>query len=401
MKKFIQLTGAEFKRIFSNSVVMAIFFGAPLLYGLLFGVTYKKGKIDKLSIAVVDYDRTTTSDKIIDAFNDNEYMRVAKVYAGNQQVKAGIIQQNYQAIITIPERFEADINQRRYPEITVDLNMSNILTANFASRGLQTVLATLNAGVEIETLKKQGLSPALADTRYEAFKVTYNRLFNTSGNYLNFMWPGLMGAIMQQIFLLALALVFARDFEDGYFTKLIQYSRVSLVHILLKALPFYLLGILVWGMVIFLHHGFYMSGTILNSGMLALTMMFTTACILLGMLFSIIIPNQLKATEFLMVIATPGFVLSGYTWPASGMPAILQSLGNALPLTHFLNGFRKIAIYGGTYSDIKNEMNALTWMSVIFFVLIVISLQVKIWKWAKRKSVKCTNNMLVNNDMNG
>ncbi|MDP2421381.1 ABC transporter permease [Sediminibacterium sp.] len=386
MKKFIQLSGVEFKRIFSNGVVMVIFFGAPLLYGLLFGVTYKKGKIDKLSIAVVDYDGTTTSYKIIDAFNDNEYLKVAKVYTENQQVKAGIIQQNYQAIITIPQRFEADINQRRYPEITVDLNMSNILTANFVSRGLQTVLASLNAGVEIETLKKQGLSPALADARYEAFKVTYNRLFNTSGNYLNFMWPGLMGAIMQQIFLLALALVFARDFEDGYFAKLIQYSRISLVHILLKALPFYLMGIIVWGMAIFLHHGFYMSGTILNSGMLAVTLVFTTACILLGMLFSILIPNQLRATELLMVIATPGFVLSGYTWPASGMPAILQSISNALPLTHFLNAFRKIAIYGGTYSDIKNEMCALTWMSVIFFVLIVISLQVKIWKWTKKET---------------
>ena len=385
MKKFIQLSGAEFKRIFSNGVVMAIFFGAPLLYGLLFGVTYKKGKIDKLPIAVVDYDHTTTSDKMIDAFNDNEYLRVAKVYAENQQVKAGIIQQNYQAIITIPKQFEANIYQRRYPEITVDLNMSNILTANFASRGLQTVLATLNAGIEIETLKKQGLSPVLADARYEAFKVTYNRLFNTSGNYLNFMWPGLMGAIMQQIFLMALALVFARDFEDGYFAKLIQYSRVSLVHIILKAFPFYLLGIIVWGVAVFLHHGFYMSGTILNNGMLALTLMFTTACILLGMLFSILIPNQLKATEVLMVVATPGFVLSGYTWPASGMPAVLQSLGNALPLTHFLNGFRKIAIYGGSFSDIKNEMHALTWMSILFFVLIVISLQLKIWKWEKRR----------------
>ncbi len=401
MKKFIQLTGTEFKRIFSNSLVMAIFFGAPLLYGLLFGATYKKGKIDKLPIAVVDYDGTTSSAKMIEAFNENEYLKVAKVYADNQKLMAGIIQQNYQAIITIPERFEADINQRRYPELMVDLNMSNILTANFASRGVQTVLSTLNAGVEIETLKKQGLSPGLAETRYEAFKVTYNRLFNTSGNYLNFMWPGLMGAIMQQIFLLALALVFARDFEDGYFAKLIQYSRISLVHLLLKALPFYLLGIIVWGMVIFLHYGFFMNGNIFANGMLALTLIFTTACILLGMLFSIIIPNQLKATEFLMVIATPGFVLSGYTWPASGMPVILQSLGNALPLTHFLNGFRKIAIYGGTYSDIKNEMHALTWMSVIFFLLIVISLQIKIWRWTKRKAVKNTNGLPIDIDSNG
>lgn len=37
----------------------------------------------------------------------------------------------------------------------------------------------------------------------------------------------------------------------------------------------------------------------------------------IGILVSIVIPNQLKATEVLMVIATPSFILSGFTWPLS------------------------------------------------------------------------------------
>jgi ABC-2 type transport system permease protein len=45
--------------------------------------------------------------------------------------------------------FEADIF-KRHPEIRVDLNMANIVNANTASKAIQSVLMTLNAGIEIE-----------------------------------------------------------------------------------------------------------------------------------------------------------------------------------------------------------------------------------------------------------
>src|SRR5690554_7861038 len=41
---------------------------------------------------------------------------------------------------------------------------------------------------------------------------------------------------------------------------------------------------------------------------------FVLAVSFIGILVSIMIPNQLKATEVLMVIATPSFILSGFTW---------------------------------------------------------------------------------------
>lgn len=390
MKSFLSLLGIEFKRIFSNGVVIAILFGAPLTYGILFGFTYKQAKMEDLPIAVVDLDQSNTSSKFIDALDDNEFIKVISVYNDNLHVKEALISNGYQGIITIPANFESDINQRRYPEINVDLNMANILTANFVSRGIQTVMGSLNAGIEMETLKKQGLNPEYAAARFEAFKTNYNRLFNKSSNYEDFMWPGLMGAIMQQVLLLALALVFARDFEDGYFTILIKHNSVSFYHIALKAIPFYLLVTLIWAAVAVMHKAFHLPWNILNREMFILVFVFTSACISLGMLFSILIPNQLRATEFLMVIATPSFVLSGFTWPASGMPQLLVAIGNALPITHFLSGFRKIAIYGGNMQSICTELKTLTWMVVIFFILMIIVLQLKIWRLKKTANPSST-----------
>jgi ABC-2 type transport system permease protein len=45
----------------------------------------------------------------------------------------------------------------------------------------------------------------------------------------------------------------------------------------------------------------------------------------IGVLVSILVPNQLKATEILMVIAT-SFILSGFTWPLSQMPVWVQAI---------------------------------------------------------------------------
>jgi len=56
MKQFIQLLNTEWKRIFSNNVLVMIFFGAPLLYGIITINMYKKGKVTKMEIVVIDED---------------------------------------------------------------------------------------------------------------------------------------------------------------------------------------------------------------------------------------------------------------------------------------------------------------------------------------------------------
>ena len=71
MKDFLRLLSTEFERIFSNSVLLAIFIGAPLFYGVLFGYVYKQAKVLNLPIVIVDEDHSPMSDKIIQAFEDN------------------------------------------------------------------------------------------------------------------------------------------------------------------------------------------------------------------------------------------------------------------------------------------------------------------------------------------
>lgn len=384
MRKFLKLLRVEFKRIFSNNVLVAIFFGAPILYGFLFGYVYQQGKVIDLPIVIVDQNRSPLTDKIIDAFQDNEGLLVKDVrYTAGNIVKEMPLEQ-YAAVVTFPSDFEAQILQKKHPEVRVDLNMANILNANTASKHIQTVLMTMNAGIEISGLQKQGMNAEQAAASYESFNINFNKLYNSTGNYVTFMLPGMLAGIMQQIIFLAMALVFARDFEDGYFGTLVGQSKSSLYHILLKSTPFLLMLPVMWiGVSLFLPY-FSIDASIFNLPMLVLATLLTLASMAIGMLFSIALPNQLKATELLMVISTPAFILSGFTWPTMAIPAAITNVSQFIPLTQFLAGFRKIAFYGGDLASVQSEIGMLILITAIAFLAMVILLQVKIYLFGKK-----------------
>lgn len=385
MKKFIGLLKLEFKRIFSNSVLMAIFFGAPVGYGILFGYVYQQAKVKDLPIVIVDQDQSPATDKIIDAFEDNEGLHVKDVRPVPGDIKSEMPTNQYIAVITFPNDFEKDLLQKKHPEVRVDLNMANILNANTASNHINTVLMTINAGIEIEGLKKQGTHPDQAKAAYESFKINFNKLYNSTGNYVTFMLPGLLAAIMQQIIFLAMALVFSRDFEDGYFGKLTQESKSSVFHIALKATPFLIMLPFMWLIISLILSFFNVGVDVINLQMLILTSLLTFASMFIGMLFSIAIPSQLKATELLMVISTPAFILSGFTWPTSAIPELITNVAQFIPVTQYLSGFRKVAFYGGDLASIMPEIKYLSGIILVAVIVMILLLQLKINRFGKRQ----------------
>ncbi|AUC86515.1 ABC transporter permease [Polaribacter sp. ALD11] len=386
MKDFFRLVKVEFTRIFSNNVLLAIFIGAPIFYGIIFGYVYQQGKVIDLPIVIIDQDKSPTSDKIVDAFLDNEVLLVSDVRYIPGNIIAEMPTKQYAAVITLPTDFEADIFQKRHPEIRVDLNMANMVNANTASKNIQSVLMTLNAGIEIEGLKKSGLHPTKAAAAYESFKINFNKLYNSTGNYVTFMLPGMLAAIMQQIIFLAMALVFSRDFEDGYFGSLVTESKFSLYHIAVKSTPFILMIPIMWGIVSLFIPYFKIEADVFNFPMLILVTLLTLSSMFIGMLFSIAIPSQLKATELLMVISTPAFVLSGFTWPTLAFPEAITNVAQFIPLTQFLSAFRKIAFYGGNISSIASEINMLLVIIAVTFIAMLLLLQLKIYRYTKKHS---------------
>lgn len=379
MRTFFQLVKREFRLFWSNAVLRLLFIGAPILYGVLFGLVYQKGKVTDLNILVVDRDNTPLSHRLVDMLDDNEVLRVVEVKPERLDLKKDLIRLDGQAIVVIPDRFEADVLQNRSPEINVEINLANILTANYASRSIQLVLGSLNAGLEMEALRKRGTPEYALPEKYEAFGTNYVRLYNRSSNYMSFLWPGMLATIVQQVLLLALALSFAQEYERGTFkSELLAKTRSPLIAILVKCVPYWLMMIPIvlffWGLQQYFHVPLIPGQA---APALLLFALFIAASSFMGILVSILIPSQLKATEVLMVVATPSFVLSGFTWPLSQMPGWIAVIADVIPLTHFLGGYRILLMQEGWLESVGPQLNGLAVLTVIFGLLSYGALAVK------------------------
>lgn len=383
MKVILSLLGREFKLFWSNKVLVLLFLGAPVLYGVLIGSVYKKGVVDNLPVLVVDQDRSELSRKAMTMIEDNNSVYIAETLYDTHKMHEKAMELEAICVVVIPKGFEKDILLKRYPEVISYINTSNLLTANIASSALQLSLGTLRAGIEIEALQKQGVAENIAVTQFEPFKMSFIRMNNRSTNYLYFLWPGVLATVFQQVLLLGLALSFSQEYENRTFGELIDRTSNTLSLLLVKTLPYLIMSIGIWGLYIGFASWFRMP---IHHNFLALTLiagLFVFSVSAIGILVSIILPSQLKATEVLMVIATPSFMISGFTWPLDQMPAWVQAFSNSIPLTHFLKAFRILMVEAGNIKQTLPAIKAIALIAIIAWILAYVALWIKIRKHKK------------------
>lgn len=388
MKSFWELVKREFHLFFQNKVLMVLFLGAPIMYGILVGSVYKKGSVTNLPIVVVDEDQSPLSKQLIDMFNDNEVIYVASILPDNFKAHEEAMRKEATVVVQIPRNFSSNINYNRPTEVTLFVNTSNTLTSNYAMMAANVCVATMKAGIQIKSLEKKGVPEYVATQQYEPFKTTIIRQNFKSGNYLYFMLPGVLLTVFQQVLMLGLALSFASEFENGTFGTLVDKSSNVLKLLFVKLTPYLLMSVLIY----VLYYGYSliyrMPLHIEGFTFWGASLLFLLAVGFLGILVSIAIPTQLQATEILMVVATPSFILSGFTWPLSQMPAWVVAFAKCIPLTHYLQIFRTLVIEHGKAEMVTSSIWGLAIIAVVTFVLSVILLQWKINKAKKLKAVE-------------
>ncbi|CAI9678052.1 ABC transporter permease [Elizabethkingia anophelis] len=398
MKEFLRLLKREFKLFVANDTLRSVFFLAPILYAVLLGFVYQSGKVENIPVLVVDRDNTPLSNQLTDMLDDNSSIKVIKYIQEPQSIKDEVIKNEAAAVVMIPAKFEADMLQKKYPELNVYVNTGNVLTANFASKALQLTIGTFSAGASIKGLQKMGMPAVKAATQYEPFKTNYITLFNTTSNYLIFMWPAMLAVVLQQVILLAMAVSFAAEFQRGSFIK--EYygmRRWAFPTMLIKVIPIWFFSILIVGIYYFMHMIFKvpMPEGIFN--FILLTAVFVGSASFLGVFISILIPDALKATQILMVLASPSFIISGFTWPLSAMPAAVQFLANIIPLTPFLQAFKILLIQKGSVELTFPYLQHLIILLIVYGILGWIALKIKLWKmfrYLKPEEVKSENELI-------
>ena len=379
MKQIKYLLKREFRLFFTNRTMLSVFFLAPIFYALLIGFTYQSGKVENIPVILVNHDNTPLSNQVVEMLQDSKTLKILNYIQEPADLKDETIKTEAAAVIVIPERFEAMMLQKKYPELNVYVNTSNVLTANFATKAIQQILGTFAAGAEIKTLQKKGMNFELAKTQFEPFKANYITLFNTTSNYLIFMWPAMMAVVLQQVILLAMAVSFSEEFKRESFIKdFAGKEKYAILVMAIKCLPIWVFAN--FNILFFYLCSLYFKIPVPENlwNFFLVTAVFVVAATNLGVLVSILVPDALKATQILMVVASPAFIISGFTWPTYAMPEFIKNFTAIIPLTPYLEALKIMVVQNGSDYLTKKYLVHLLILGWVYFILGWIALKIKI-----------------------
>lgn len=346
----------EWRFIFKDFRLFAILFLVPILYTTLFGYLYGQGRVTEIQTVVVDQDDTQLSRQIIQAFDASEMFNVIEQVRSEQEAQEKIKRGEAKVAVIVPSGFSARIKHGDVLPIMTLIDGSNMMISNAATRGANEVVGTYSAGVSAKKLQMQGLQDEQVSATFSAIPFRYRVLYNPTFNYSDFMVYGLMGTALQQVLLLGVALTITREKEQGTWERFAVWRHTPWRLALAKSVPYFLIGMVnTVNALLVATYGFHLpfKGTLF--ALVALSVTFTFAVMGIGYLASLFSKRSLEATQTTMLVAVPSFMLSGFTWPFDVMPKALSVVGHLLPLTHFLDGVRKVLIKGNAYDVVWRD----------------------------------------------
>ncbi|MDE2463307.1 MAG: ABC transporter permease [Alphaproteobacteria bacterium] len=195
--------------------------------------------------------------------------------------------------------------------------------------------------------------------------------FNADVRSRNFLIPGLIAIIMTLIGTLLTALVVAREWERGTMEALLV-TPVRISEILLgKLLPYFGLGM--GGMALSTMMAVWVFGVPFRGSVLALigvSSLFMLTALGMGLLISSLARSQFVAGQVAIIVAfLPAFILSGFIFDITSMPAVVQVLTHIIPARYFVSALQTLFMAGTLWSVVLSNGAALALMALFFLGL--------------------------------
>jgi ABC-2 type transport system permease protein len=184
--------------------------------------------------------------------------------------------------------------------------------------------------------------------------------------------PGLIGVILTMTMVLFTAVAIVRERERGNMELLIAtpLSRSELM--VGKVLPYIVIGLVQATVVLALGAWLFqvpVRGSLFD--VYLASMLLIVANLSLGLLISTQARTQFQSMQMTMFVFLPSILLSGFMFPFSGMPRVVQWLAEVLPLTHFLRLVRGVMLRGAGLGGLWPDVLALLAFTVVMMTLAI------------------------------
>jgi ABC-2 type transport system permease protein len=350
LKEFIQM-----KR---DRVTFAMMVGIPLLQLMLFGFAINSDP-KHLPTVIVSADHGPFSRTLISAMQHSGYFQVLRQVETEAEAARLLQLGDVQFVLNIPPDFSRRILRGERPALLLEADATDPAATGPAVAAVRAMVGNLFDRDLTGPLAPLRDRPGPVDLRLHAH---YNPENITQYNVV----PGLMGVVLTMTMIIITALAMTRERERGTMENLLATPVRPFEVMTGKIVPYVIVGyiqltlILVAAKVLF-HVPLVGSIPLVYAVALA----FIAANLAVGITFSTLAQNQLQAVQMAFFFFLPSLLLSGFMFPFRGMPEWAQTIGSALPLTHFLRIVRGVLLKGNGVAEILPEL----WPILLFMTV--------------------------------
>ena len=350
IKEFIQL-----KR---DRLTFGMILGIPIIQLLIFGFAINSDPKHLPTVVLLNESSAFTRD-YISAMRNSEYFDLVGTVTTEREAERLMERGDVQFVVTFPQDFERALIRGERPAILVQADATDPVAASGA-------LSVLNhIGNEVFLQDMPGFRPPASGGLIE---LRVHKRYNPEGITAYNIVPGLIGVILTMTMVLMTGLAMTRERERGTFENLLATPATPMEVMTGKLVPYILIGLIQVTVILLVARWVFhvpMLGSLLL--LYGVVVVFIFANLALGITFSSIARNQLQAMQMTFFFFLPSILLSGFMFPFRGMPEWAQVIGNALPLTHFLQLVRGILLKGNGPALMFHHI----WPLLLFIVVVL------------------------------
>ncbi len=347
-----------------DRLTFAMMLGIPVVQLILFGYAIN---VDPKSLptVVIAGDEGPEIRTFLWSLENSGYFRLqrkAREKEGEDILALG----RAQFVVSIPPNFTRDLHRGQRPSILVEADATDPAATSYA-------VAALRA-LAVEAFRndfKGALKPLAASE--PAVNLVVHPLYNPEAVTQFNIVPGLMGVVLTMTMVVITGLAVTRERERGTMENLLSMPTRPIEVMIGKIVPYILIGYVQVCVILlaakFLFHVPFAGSVPL---LLAAALLFIVANLAVGITFSTIAANQLQAMQMSFFFFLPSLLLSGFMFPFRGMPLWAQSIGEVLPLTHFLRIVRGILLKGNGFYQVVVEG-----LPILLFAALALAISIK------------------------
>lgn len=379
----------ELMRLLKDPRGLFMFLIAPLLLNIVVCGAFQNGIVNHIPLAAVDSASSAKTRELIRAFDESDRFDVTAVLQDTETAKRMLEAGEVEGIIVIPENYTRALQLGQQAEVLVGVNSTNNLLGNSAIVSVMQVVKTISTEIAVKSYVATGSSVDEGMAQVMPVSTVLRPWFNPQFSYLMYLGLGLTGLVYHQLFMMAVASAFGEEKKEGILTGTMP-KRDCILHFFNKMIFYGVVGflnILLNYAVIMKLFGFPMRGR--QEDLLLLCGCFVFCLLGFGALLGLLCKNTIHAMQWLMALTYPFFILSGFSWPHTEMPAALVRVADFLPATHFMGPVRDIVLMGIGFerASLAHSRDMLLLLGVIAFLL---SLVVFFWKVQRAEKKQTT-----------